>query len=208
MTDREPRSNRFVSDELHPTIYMAIVGLGLWFVLSAWAGFATDEYTGYLLVVVSGLVLVAVTIPSAIYGSRSARAGTSMRPRHNAVDCGTGYRGISEPLPINSRPRARRFPDPPANRRSRFWHDSIRARRASGRVRDHLIDDLRGGAVRFQLFLLLLVLLIALGWRDARHDFLAHLRIVLRHVHDLRIFVNRQALIGYGLGHLLAEILL
>ena len=207
MTDREPRSNRFVSDELHPTIYMAIVGLGLWFVLSAWAGFATDEYTGYLLVVVSGLVLVAVTIPSAIWlASRKGRDLDEATPQRGRLrdwlsgDFRTFYR--------STQGLERGGSDPPANRRSRFWHDSIRARHASGRVRDHLIDDLRGGAVRFQLFLLLLVLLIALGWRDARHDFLAHLRIVLRHVHDLRIFVNRQALIGYGLGHLLAEILL
>lgn len=63
--DRRP--NRLILDELHPIIYIAIVGLGLWFVLSAWAGFATDTYTAYLLVVVSGLVLVAVAIPCAIW---------------------------------------------------------------------------------------------------------------------------------------------
>ena len=62
----EHHSNRSVSDELHPIMYIVLVGLGLWFVLSAWAGFPVDEYTSYLLVVVSGLVLVAVTIPSAI----------------------------------------------------------------------------------------------------------------------------------------------
>jgi hypothetical protein len=86
MTDREPRSNRFVSDELHPTIYMAIVGLGLWFVLSAWAGFATDEYTGYLLVVVSGLVLVAVIIPSAIWlASRKGRDLDDAAPQRSRL---------------------------------------------------------------------------------------------------------------------------
>ena len=74
MADREQRSNRFVSDELHPIVYIIIVGLGLWFLLSAWAGFATDEYTGYLLAVVGGLFLVAFAIPSAIWlASRAGR---------------------------------------------------------------------------------------------------------------------------------------
>jgi hypothetical protein len=67
MDHQDRRPNRLISDELHPIIYIAIVGLGLWFVLSAWAGFATNTYTAYLLVVVSGLVLVAVAIPFAIW---------------------------------------------------------------------------------------------------------------------------------------------
>jgi hypothetical protein len=50
------------SDQLHPLVYMAIIGLALWFVLSAW-GFASDGYTDYLLAVVSGFIVIAVGIP-------------------------------------------------------------------------------------------------------------------------------------------------
>jgi len=59
-------TDRPASDQLHPFIYMAIVGLVLWFVLSVW-GFATDSYTDYLLVVVSGFMVVAVAIPLVLW---------------------------------------------------------------------------------------------------------------------------------------------
>jgi hypothetical protein len=55
------RRERPVSDRLHPLVFMAIVGLALWFVVSAW-GFATDGYTDYLLAVVSGFILIAVAL--------------------------------------------------------------------------------------------------------------------------------------------------
>jgi hypothetical protein len=58
------------SDQLHPLVYMAIIGLVLWFVLSVW-GFAADGYTDYLLAVVSGFMVVAVAIPLVMW--RSAR---------------------------------------------------------------------------------------------------------------------------------------
>jgi hypothetical protein len=79
--DRRP--NHLISDELHPIIYIAIVGLGLWFVLSAWVGFATDTYTAYLLVVVSGLVLVAVAIPCAIWLASRKGPGPDTTHRRN-----------------------------------------------------------------------------------------------------------------------------
>ncbi|MGE0150834.1 MAG: hypothetical protein AB7R87_26060 [Parvibaculaceae bacterium] len=55
-----------VTDRLHPALYLALVVLALWFVLSAW-GFAGDEHTDYLLVVASGLVVIAVAIPAALW---------------------------------------------------------------------------------------------------------------------------------------------
>jgi hypothetical protein len=58
------------SDQLHPFVYLAIIGLALWFVLSVW-GFASDGYTDYLLAVVSGFVVIAVAIPLVL--SRIAR---------------------------------------------------------------------------------------------------------------------------------------
>jgi hypothetical protein len=61
------RHNRPVTDRLHPRVYIAMASLGLWYVLSAWAGFAADEDTAYLLVVVSGLFFVTIAIPGALW---------------------------------------------------------------------------------------------------------------------------------------------
>jgi hypothetical protein len=58
--DFAPR-NRLVSAQVHPLVYAGMVGLALWFAVSAW-GFASDGYTDYLLVVVSGLVALAVAL--------------------------------------------------------------------------------------------------------------------------------------------------
>lgn len=55
-----------LTDRIHPLLYIVLVGLALWFVVSAWA-FAGDEYTDYLLVVVTGLVFIAVLIPAVIW---------------------------------------------------------------------------------------------------------------------------------------------
>ena len=54
--------DRSVSTQLHPRVYMAIVGLALWLVVSMW-GFADDGYTDYLLVVVSAFIALAVGLP-------------------------------------------------------------------------------------------------------------------------------------------------
>jgi hypothetical protein len=56
------RHNPLVSADVHPFVYAAIVGLALWFAAAVWS-FAGDGYTDYLLVVVSGFVLVAVALP-------------------------------------------------------------------------------------------------------------------------------------------------
>ena len=60
------RRNRRVSDHLHPFVYMAIVGLALWLVLSVW-GFAGGGYTDFLLAVVSGFVFIAVALPYTLW---------------------------------------------------------------------------------------------------------------------------------------------
>ena len=61
------RHNRPISNHLHPLVYLAAVGLGLWFVLAVWIFFYgyTDMETP--LWVVSGLFLMTVGIPSAIW---------------------------------------------------------------------------------------------------------------------------------------------
>jgi hypothetical protein len=64
------RNNRPVTARVHPLIYTALVGFALWFAAAIW-GFDTDGYTAYLLVVVSGFILVAVMLPLIL--SRVAR---------------------------------------------------------------------------------------------------------------------------------------
>jgi hypothetical protein len=55
--------NRAVSGDLHPLVYKAVVGLALWFVLSAWVFFGGWDYMGLLLAVVTGFFLIAMAIP-------------------------------------------------------------------------------------------------------------------------------------------------
>jgi hypothetical protein len=58
--------DRPVANDLHPLVYVLIIGLSLWFILSVW-GFAADEGTDYLLVVVSGFILIAVALPCILW---------------------------------------------------------------------------------------------------------------------------------------------
>jgi hypothetical protein len=60
------RPTKRITDRLHPSLYLVLVGLGLWFVVSAWA-FGGDGYTDYLLVVASGLVFIAMAIPLTLW---------------------------------------------------------------------------------------------------------------------------------------------
>ena len=55
--------NRAVFGDLHPLIYKVVVGLALWFVLSAWVFFGGWDYMGLLLAVVTGFFLMAMAIP-------------------------------------------------------------------------------------------------------------------------------------------------
>jgi hypothetical protein len=66
MTREVNRSNRPVSDHLHPLVYAAIAGLVLWYVISAWDFFGEGD-TGLLLAVVSGFFVMAAAIPCALW---------------------------------------------------------------------------------------------------------------------------------------------
>jgi hypothetical protein len=66
MMSEVSRHNRPVSDHLHPRVYQAIVGLVLWFVVSAWAFFTDGGYAGLLLAVVTGFFFMAVAILGAL----------------------------------------------------------------------------------------------------------------------------------------------
>jgi hypothetical protein len=65
--DDHDAGSRPVRDNFHPAVYWTMVGLGLWFVVSAWALFGTDAYVDYLEVVVTGLFTMAILLPFAIY---------------------------------------------------------------------------------------------------------------------------------------------
>ena len=60
------RHNRPVSEHLHPLVYLAIGGLVIWYIVSAWS-FAASAYADYLLVIVSGFMLMAMAIPLALW---------------------------------------------------------------------------------------------------------------------------------------------
>jgi uncharacterized membrane protein YhaH (DUF805 family) len=72
----ERNGNRPSTGTLHPLVYLALIALAVWFVLSAWA-FGENSQTAYLLVVVTGLVSVAVTIPCILWRMAYRRAKDS-----------------------------------------------------------------------------------------------------------------------------------
>ena len=62
--NRQQESERVVRN-LHPAVYVALVGLTLWLGLAIW-GFGYDGQTDYLLAIVSGFLFIAVAIPSTL----------------------------------------------------------------------------------------------------------------------------------------------
>jgi hypothetical protein len=66
MTDEHNRDDKPVSDRLHPLVYMAVVGLALWLIVSVW-GFAGAGDADYLLAVVSLFIVIAVTVPLTLW---------------------------------------------------------------------------------------------------------------------------------------------
>ena len=55
--------DRPATNGLHPYVYGAIAALVLWFIASVWMGFASDGYADWLLVVVSGFLMIFVALP-------------------------------------------------------------------------------------------------------------------------------------------------
>ena len=66
MTRKTYRPRPRVTDHLHPGLYLAISGLALWYIFSAWS-FGGGGYTNYLLTVTSGLILMTIAIPVALW---------------------------------------------------------------------------------------------------------------------------------------------
>jgi hypothetical protein len=63
MSEQQSPRTRPASDELHPAVYLGLIGAAAWFAIAIW-GFAGDGYADWLLVVVSGFVLIACAIPA------------------------------------------------------------------------------------------------------------------------------------------------
>ncbi len=59
---RELVARETPASDVHPLVYLAIAGLVLWFVVSAFA-FADSGYVEYLLTIVGGFFLVVAAIP-------------------------------------------------------------------------------------------------------------------------------------------------
>lgn len=64
MSEERISHNRHVSNGLHSHVYLAMVGLATWYALSAWAGFGDGGYTDYLLVVMTGFIIISVALPA------------------------------------------------------------------------------------------------------------------------------------------------
>jgi hypothetical protein len=73
MRTGEKHNDPATTATLHPVVYLTILALAVWFVLSAWGGFGGNSHTDYLLVVVSGLVFVAMAIPCILWRMASKR---------------------------------------------------------------------------------------------------------------------------------------
>src|SRR5262249_52612345 len=89
MTTKARSRGQPVSNDLHPLVYLTIVGLALWFVLSALWGFGADATADYLLGIVSGFIFIAVAIPVVLWlvfyrGGADDRAPSEERTEQGA----------------------------------------------------------------------------------------------------------------------------
>jgi hypothetical protein len=73
--NRTKDSGHRVTRRLHPRVYALLIGLALWLVLSVWL-FAGNGVVDYLLVIVSGFIVVAVALPLIL--SRVSRIDDAM----------------------------------------------------------------------------------------------------------------------------------
>src|SRR5450631_230519 len=59
--------NQTVFDGLHPTLYKALFGLAIWFVLSAWTLFGGSGYLSLTFAIITLFFLIAILIPVALW---------------------------------------------------------------------------------------------------------------------------------------------
>jgi hypothetical protein len=63
MSDNRQRP---AATHLHPFVYAALLGFVSWLVIAVW-GFARDGLTDYLMVIVSGFIVLFATIPATLF---------------------------------------------------------------------------------------------------------------------------------------------
>src|SRR5262249_20392715 len=78
------RHNRPTSDDLHPFVYRAIIGLTVWLVLSVWALFSRGTYEELTLSVITLFFLVLVGIPILIWLTWRRRGDPNEQPGYVA----------------------------------------------------------------------------------------------------------------------------
>jgi len=67
MTKHIMGHNRAIFDGLHPALYKAMVGLAIWFAVSAWMLFDDSGYISLILAIITLLFLIAILIPVALW---------------------------------------------------------------------------------------------------------------------------------------------
>jgi hypothetical protein len=64
MAENNPNQYSAISENLHPVVNMAIIGLVSMFVAAVWMFFDSDPYGAWLDVVITGLFVIAIAIPA------------------------------------------------------------------------------------------------------------------------------------------------
>jgi len=69
MAELHPDRVRAISNELHPLVNLAIVAFVLMVVAAVWTFFAGDAYAAWLDVVITGLFVIAMSIPALLWAT-------------------------------------------------------------------------------------------------------------------------------------------
>ena len=105
------------TNELHPFVYRAMIGLTIWLVLSVWALFSRGAYEGLTLSVITLFFFILVGIPVVLW--LTWRRNTDLNEQHGNV---APFRD-GAPVPSRPRPVASTGAKPPC----RFYCPSARS---------------------------------------------------------------------------------
>jgi hypothetical protein len=83
MSKEVTRQSQRAADRLHPAVYAAILGLGLWLILSVWGFFGPGGRTDFALTVVSIFVFIAFALPLVLW--RISRWGRAAQPERASL---------------------------------------------------------------------------------------------------------------------------
>jgi|GraSoiStandDraft_4_1057263.scaffolds.fasta_scaffold330873_1 hypothetical protein len=84
------RPLRPISDRMHSGIYLAMIGLLSLYALAAWILFGGDYYNDLTFAVVTGLFVMAVAIPSALWLTWRRNSGDAGTDDHRFRDWAAG----------------------------------------------------------------------------------------------------------------------